>query len=157
MHNTSSQLYKFVSNLVIEYFDSQKIQAGDRFNLYLEEERHIVNLYNALKVINLNTNGEQVKAVVGVGVYNKHSQVYKAVTHELGAVRKFPGGQPYFVNDGRPVWVSRRSMLAEYLPKTQPYTVTIPARPFIKPAKEAKLEDVKSEILARLMEAYKNA
>lgn len=49
MPNISSQLYNYVSKLVIEYFDSQKIQAGDRFNLYLEEERHIVNLYNALK------------------------------------------------------------------------------------------------------------
>ena len=49
MHNISSQLYNYVSKLVIEYFDSQKIQAGDRFNLYLEEERHIVNLHNALK------------------------------------------------------------------------------------------------------------
>ena len=49
MPNISSQLYNYVSKLVIEYFDLQKIQAGDRFNLYLEEERHIVNLYNALK------------------------------------------------------------------------------------------------------------
>ncbi len=48
MHNTSSQLYKYVSNLVIEYFIAQKIQAGDRFNLYLEDEEHIECLYEAL-------------------------------------------------------------------------------------------------------------
>ena len=52
MPNISSQLYNYVSNLVIEFFDSQKIQAGDRFNLYLEEDRHIVNLYNSLKANN---------------------------------------------------------------------------------------------------------
>jgi len=60
MHNISSQLYNYVSNLVIEYFTAQKIQSGDRFNLYLEEDRHIVNLYNALK-INNSSNIEEFK------------------------------------------------------------------------------------------------
>ncbi len=49
MHNTSSQLYKYVSNLIIEFFVSQKIQAGDRYNLYLEDIEHINSLYNSLK------------------------------------------------------------------------------------------------------------
>ena len=52
MPNISSQLYNYVAKSVIKYFDSQKLQAGDRFNLFLEEERHIINLYNALKTNN---------------------------------------------------------------------------------------------------------
>ncbi|MFY7739224.1 MAG: DNA phosphorothioation-dependent restriction protein DptH [Flavobacterium sp.] len=49
MHNTSSQLYKYVSNLIIEFFVLQKIQAGDRYNLYLEDIEHIDSLYDSLK------------------------------------------------------------------------------------------------------------
>ena len=49
MHNTSSQLYKYVSNLIIGYFKSQKIQPGDRFNLYLEDKENIECLYESLE------------------------------------------------------------------------------------------------------------
>jgi DNA phosphorothioation-dependent restriction protein DptH len=49
MHNTSSQLYNYVSNLIIEFFVAQKIQPGDRYNLYLEDIKHINYLYNSLK------------------------------------------------------------------------------------------------------------
>ncbi|AWG26503.1 hypothetical protein FK004_15370 [Flavobacterium kingsejongi] len=49
MHNTSSQLYKYVSNLIIGYFKSQKIQPGDRFNLYLEDKENIEFLYESLE------------------------------------------------------------------------------------------------------------
>jgi DNA phosphorothioation-dependent restriction protein DptH len=49
MHNTSSQLYKYVSNLIIGYFKFQKIQPGDRFNLYLEDKENIECLYDSLK------------------------------------------------------------------------------------------------------------
>jgi len=48
MHNTSSQLYKYVSDLIIGYFISQKIQPGDRFNLYLEDKENIEFLYESL-------------------------------------------------------------------------------------------------------------
>lgn len=49
MHNTSSQLYKYISNLIIDFFKSQKIQAGDRYNLYLEDKEHIDSLYGCLE------------------------------------------------------------------------------------------------------------
>lgn len=49
MHNTSSQLYKYVSNLIIGYFKSQRIQPGDRFNLYLEDKENIQCLYESLE------------------------------------------------------------------------------------------------------------
>lgn len=58
MHNTSSQLYKYVSNLIIGYFKSQKIQPGDRFNLYLEDKENIQSLYESLER-NLETPIEQ--------------------------------------------------------------------------------------------------
>ena len=50
MHNTSSQLYNYVTNLILNYFQLQKIQHGDRFNLYLEDPKTIEQLYNALQV-----------------------------------------------------------------------------------------------------------
>ena len=51
MHNTSSQLYSYVSNLIVEYFSLQQILYGDRFNLYLEDKENIEMLYEALKTI----------------------------------------------------------------------------------------------------------
>ena len=49
MHNTSSQLYNYVTNLILNYFQAQKIQHGDRFNLYLEDPKTIEQLYTALQ------------------------------------------------------------------------------------------------------------
>lgn len=49
MHNMSSQLYNYVSNLIISYFNAQKIQPGERFNLYLENTESIKSLYEAIK------------------------------------------------------------------------------------------------------------
>ncbi len=51
MRNSSSQLYRYVSNLIVEYFTSQQILHGDRFNLYLEDKENIEMLYEALKTI----------------------------------------------------------------------------------------------------------
>ena len=48
MHNMSNQLYKYISTLIVDYFITQKISAGDRFNLYLEEDRHVEGIYNEL-------------------------------------------------------------------------------------------------------------
>ena len=44
------------------------------------------DLYEAITILNLERIGRKVKAAVGVGVVKKHSQVYKAVAHELGMV-----------------------------------------------------------------------
>lgn len=49
MHNTSRQLYKYIANLIVDFFQSQKIAPGDRFNLYLEEISHVEGLYAALR------------------------------------------------------------------------------------------------------------
>ncbi|MDM1465251.1 DNA phosphorothioation-dependent restriction protein DptH [Myroides odoratimimus] len=48
MHNISNQLYKYVAELIIEFFISEKIQKGERFNLYLEDKNAIELLFKAL-------------------------------------------------------------------------------------------------------------
>ena len=58
MHNISSQLYNYVANLVVDFFTTQNIQAGERYNLYLEEEIHIINLYEAIKQKNISSQDE---------------------------------------------------------------------------------------------------
>jgi DNA phosphorothioation-dependent restriction protein DptH len=49
MHSTSSQLYKYIGKLIIQYFKEQRIAPGDRYNVYLENNRHVQGLYNVLK------------------------------------------------------------------------------------------------------------
>jgi hypothetical protein len=41
-------------------------------------------LYRAIKVLNVDRAGHNVKAAVGIGMVDGHSQVYKGVAHELG-------------------------------------------------------------------------
>ena len=48
MHNISKQLYKYVSTLLVDYFKSQILFSGERFNLYLENEEHVKGLYQEL-------------------------------------------------------------------------------------------------------------
>ena len=57
MHNTSNQLYKYISTLIVDYFEVQKIAPGERFNLYLEDDEHVKGLYKELKTAEAN-NGE---------------------------------------------------------------------------------------------------
>lgn len=57
MHNISSQLYNYVGKLIIDYFQKQNIQPGDRFNLYLEENEQIKSLYDALNENSQFSNG----------------------------------------------------------------------------------------------------
>ena len=52
MHNMSNQLYKYISTLIVDYFQKQKIAHGDRFNLYLEDDEHVGGLYSELKQAN---------------------------------------------------------------------------------------------------------
>jgi len=51
----SNQLYKYISTLIVDYFQEQKIAHGDRFNLYLENDEHVKGLYSELKKANINT------------------------------------------------------------------------------------------------------
>jgi DNA phosphorothioation-dependent restriction protein DptH len=56
MHNTSSQLYKYISTLIVDYFQAQQIVPGERFNLYLEDDEHVKGLYHQLKEANVERN-----------------------------------------------------------------------------------------------------
>lgn len=59
-----------------------------------------------------------------------------AAIHEFGGTIKHPGGTPYFINeDGRAVFVSRAN--GKDLRRTKPHTITIKARPYLKPGYEA--------------------
>lgn len=44
----SKQLYKYISTLLVDYFKSQMLFSGERFNLYLENEEHVKGLYQEL-------------------------------------------------------------------------------------------------------------
>ena len=54
MHNTSNQLYKYISTLIVDYFEAQKIAPGERFNFYLEDDEHVKGLYKELKAAEAN-------------------------------------------------------------------------------------------------------
>ncbi|MGJ1198218.1 DNA phosphorothioation-dependent restriction protein DptH [Sphingobacterium spiritivorum] len=49
MHNTLNPLYKYVSQLIIEFFANQQIKPGDRYNLYLEEKSYVQQLFDAFR------------------------------------------------------------------------------------------------------------
>lgn len=71
MHNISNQLYKYISTLIVDYFQEKKINNGDRFNLYLEDDEHVKGLYSELKETNLVTGKFNYKHPDGDGtVYN---------------------------------------------------------------------------------------
>lgn len=53
MHSMSSQLYKYVGRLIVQYFTDNKVQPGEKFNLYLEDGNKIQSLYESLRVENI--------------------------------------------------------------------------------------------------------
>lgn len=54
---------------------------------------------------------------------------------ELGGTIHHPGGTAYFFKDGKPVFVGKRASAAFYqLPVTQPHEITLPERPYMRPA-----------------------
>ena len=46
-----NQFYKYLSNKLINYFESQNIREGDRFFLELDEDEEVTDFYNVLKEI----------------------------------------------------------------------------------------------------------
>lgn len=54
---------------------------------------------------------------------------------ELGGTINHPGGTPYFMKDGKPVFVSKQGAGAFHgLPVTKPHLITLPERPYMRPA-----------------------
>jgi phage gpG-like protein len=64
---------------------------------------------------------------------------------EFGGVINHPGGTPYFMRkDGMAVFVSKQGYGAFHnLPLTKPHEITLPARPYMRPAAQAKKADIK--------------
>lgn len=68
---------------------------------------------------------------------------------ELGGTINHPGGTPYFMKDGKPVFVSNNGYGAfHHLPKTKPHTITLPERPYMRPAAEKNRESAQRKIRA---------
>lgn len=58
-----------------------------------------------------------------------------AAIHEFGGTIDHPGGTPYFMRDGKPVFVSNSGQGAFHtLPVTKPHKITMPERPYLRPA-----------------------
>lgn len=67
--------------------------------------------------------------------------------HELGGTIEHPGGTPYFIaEDGMARFVSLDDPRAADLPKTRPHDIVIPARPYLRPAADAKYPDLAGNI-----------
>lgn len=67
--------------------------------------------------------------------------------HELGGVIQHPGGTPYFIGeDGMAVFVRKDDPRAADLPKTKPHQIVMPARPYLRPAADAKYPELASNI-----------
>ncbi|GAM06329.1 HK97 gp10 family phage protein [Novosphingobium sp. MBES04] len=65
-----------------------------------------------------------------------------AAIHEFGGTINHSGGTPYFMRDGKPVFVSNSGQGAHHaLPKTKPHDIKVPARPYMAPARDAKLKE----------------
>lgn len=76
------------------------------------------------------------------GVWGSKDLKY-ALIHELGGVINHPGGTPYLIGeDGKAVFVSKNSPGAANLPKTKPHQIVMPARPYLRPAADAKYPEL---------------
>lgn len=68
---------------------------------------------------------------------------YSAI-HEFGGTIRHPGGTPYFMRDGLAVFVSKSGQGAfHHLPVTKPHDIVMPARPFMRPARDRMKPEVK--------------
>lgn len=70
MHNMSNQLYKYITTLIVDYFELQNIKPGERFNLYLENDSHVKGIYKSFSTItSLPVKGFNYTHPDGNGVY----------------------------------------------------------------------------------------
>lgn len=71
----------------------------------------------------------------GVGKAEVSSNAPYAAIQEFGGTFEHPGGTPYFMRDGKPVFVSNSGQGAFHtLPVTKPHSITLPERPYLRPA-----------------------
>lgn len=71
------------------------------------------------------------------------SEAPYAAIHEFGGTIHHPGGTPFFMRDGKPVFVSNRGFGAYHnLPTTKPHDITLEERPYMRPARDAKEPEI---------------
>lgn len=69
------------------------------------------------------------------------------VLHEYGGTINHPGGTAYFMRKGRPVFVSNakadayKTKTGREMPRTKPHSITIPARPYLRPGLRDFMKD----------------
>ena len=89
----------------------------------------------------LRNNIETTRAGV-LKVHVTSSAPYAAI-HEFGGTINHPGGTPYFMRDGLAVFVGKSGHGAYHgLPLTKPHKITMPDRPYMRPARDARRREV---------------
>ncbi len=73
-------------------------------------------------------------AIVGPAHAQVSSNAPYAAAQEFGATINHPGGTAYFIgDDGMAKFVSNAEATAD-MPRTKPHTITLPERPYMRPA-----------------------
>lgn len=93
-------------------------------------------------------------AVTGMLKVEVTSNAPYAAIQEFGGTIKHPGGTPYFIGgDGKPRFVSNQGQGAFHnLPKTNPHDITLPERPYMRPA-AAKARPVIAQLITKTVNA----
>lgn len=76
--------------------------------------------------------------------------------HEFGGVINHPGGTAFFISQllgGRAFFVSNASAIAESLPRTQPHTINMPERSYMRSAFRERSQDGIAQLRAAVKEA----
>lgn len=72
---------------------------------------------------------DRPRVMVQIGTNVKYAAI-----HEYGGTIKHPGGTAYFVRDGKAVFISNAAAAGKNYPRTRAHSITMPARPFLRPA-----------------------
>jgi len=49
MLNTSNEQYNYVSSIIIDFLEKNRLTGGEKFNLYLEQEEHVIGQFASLE------------------------------------------------------------------------------------------------------------
>ena len=78
---------------------------------------------------------------VGPGKVEVSANAPYAAIQEFGGTINHPGGTPYFVIDGKAIFVSNANadaVLGRNVARTKPHTIVLKERPYMRPALQAK-------------------
>lgn len=160
-----TQRLKNLSPRALELVSQALKVAGDRV---VDEAQHSITVgsvsgkshkasiapaapHNDTSVLKNNIESVQVEPLL---VEVSSNAPYAAI-HEYGGTINHPGGTPFFIGkDGKPRFVSKGGIGASHnLPVTKPHKITLPERPYMRPA----LLKTKPEIVALVKRAVKSA